>query len=39
MTDKLKYLTTTLNKQIKEQADHANAVEVETKKVHMELAR
>lgn len=32
LTEKIQFMTSTLNKQIKEQAEHANEVEVETKK-------
>ena len=33
LQDKLKYMTTTLTKQIKDQAERANEVDVETKKL------
>ena len=39
LQDKLKYMTTTLNKQIKEQADRANEIDIESKKLKMEVSR
>lgn len=39
LQDKLKYMTTTLIKQIRDQADRANEVDVESKKLKMELVR
>jgi len=39
LTEKIQYMSSTLNKQIKEQAEHANEVEVETKKQSQELFR
>lgn len=39
LQDKLKYMTSTLNKQIKEQADRANEIDVESKKLKMEISR
>ena len=39
LTEKIQFITSTLNKQIKEQAESANEVEVETKKQTQELNR
>ena len=39
LQDKLKYMTTTLTKQIKDQAERANEVDVETKKLKQEISR
>ena len=39
LQDKLKYMTTTLTKQIKDQAERANEVDVETKKLKQEIVR
>ena len=39
LQDKLKYMTTTLNKQIKEQAERANEIDIETKKLKMEIVK
>lgn len=39
LTEKLQFMTSSLNKQIKEQAEHANEVEVQTKKETQELKR
>ena len=39
LQDKLKFMTSTLNKQIKEQADRANEIDVESKKLKMEIVR
>jgi hypothetical protein len=39
LQDKLKYMTSTLTKQIKEQADRATEIDVESKKLKMEIAR
>ena len=39
LQDKLKYMTTTLNKQIKDQADRANEIDIESKKLKMEVSR
>ena len=39
LTEKIQFITSTLNKQIKEQAESANEVEVETKKQSQELNR
>lgn len=39
LQDKLKYMTTTLTKQIKDQAERANEVDVETKKLKQEITR
>jgi hypothetical protein len=39
LEDKHKFLTTTLSKQVRDQAEHANEVDVESKKLKMELER
>lgn len=39
LQDKLKYMTSTLNKQISEQAERANEIDIESKKLKMEIAR
>lgn len=39
LTEKIQFMTSTLNKQIKEQADRANQIEVETKEQAQELQR
>ena len=39
LQDKMKYMTTTLTKQIKDQAERANEVDVETKKLKQEISR
>jgi predicted RNase H-like nuclease (RuvC/YqgF family) len=39
LQDKLKYMTSTLQKQIKEQGDRANEIDIESKKLKMEIAR
>ena len=39
LEDKLKFMTTSLAKQIRDQAEHANEVDVESKKLLMELNR
>ena len=39
LTEKTQFMTSTLNKQIKEQADRANQIEVETKEQAQELQR
>jgi chromosome segregation ATPase len=39
LQDKLKYMTTTLTKQIKEQAERATEIEIESKKLKMEIVR
>ena len=39
LNDKLKFMTTTLSKQIQEQADHAHEVDGECKKLKAELQR
>ena len=39
LQDKLKYMTTTLNKQIQDQADRANEIDIESKKLKMEISR
>ena len=37
LTEKIQFMTSTLNKQIKEQADRANQIEIETKEQSQEL--
>lgn len=39
LEEKLKFMTTTLAKQIRDQAEHANEVDVESNKLSMELNR
>ena len=39
LQDKLKYMTSTLNKQIRDQGERANEVDVETKKMKQEIIR
>lgn len=39
MQDKLKLLSNSMLKQIRDQAEHANELDIETKKLKMELSR
>lgn len=39
LTEKIQFMTSTLNKQIKEQADRANQIEIDTKEQSQELQR